>query len=188
MFWATHRSSSVAQNLWLQPLVFHTYLVAGSCHGWVGTFGSPAVMAEWEPLVPQLSWLSWNLWFPSCHGWVGTFGSPAVMAEWEPSVPQLSWLSGNLWFPLSHDSCRQPETYKNQRLQLQFLRSWWWAVYRSKHVELLINIEIINSSKQLHLVGYFYTIYTTMHGTMNIKFTVSLWLTLSSWRQCGNKW
>jgi hypothetical protein len=28
-------------------------------------------------------------------------------------------------------------------------------VCRSKHVELLINIGIINSSKQLHLVGYF---------------------------------
>jgi hypothetical protein len=31
--------------------------------------------------------------------------------------------------------------------------SWWWAVCRSKHVEPLINFEIINSSTKLHLVG-----------------------------------
>jgi hypothetical protein len=33
---------------------------------------------------------------------------------------------------------------------------WWWAVCRSKHVEPLINFEIINSITRLHLVGYFY--------------------------------
>jgi hypothetical protein len=29
---------------------------------------------------------------------------------------------------------------KNQRMQLQFLSSWWWAVYRPEHVEQLRNI------------------------------------------------
>ena len=32
----------------------------------------------------------------------------------------------------------------------------WWAVCRSKHVELSINFGIINSITRLHLVGYFY--------------------------------
>ena len=32
---------------------------------------------------------------------------------------------------------------------------WWWAVCRSKHVELLMNGGIINSITRLHLDGYF---------------------------------
>jgi hypothetical protein len=56
-------------------------------------------------------------------------------------------------------------------LQLQFLSSWWWAVCRSKHVEHLINIGIINYNAWLHLVGYFCMIYTLMHGSTNIKGT-----------------
>jgi len=60
----------------------------------------------------------------------------AVMAEWE------------LKFPL-----------RNQRLQLQFLSSWWWVVCRSKCIEQLRNTAIINSITRSHLVGYFYTIY-----------------------------
>jgi len=42
-------------------------------------------------------------------------------------------------------------------------------VCRSKHVEQLRNIEIINSTTRSHLVGYFYKIYIMMHGSMNIK-------------------
>ena len=57
-------------------------------------------------------------------------------------------------------------------MQLQFLSSWWWAACRSKHVELLINIEIINSSKQLHLVGYFYIVYTMVHRSTYLKFKI----------------
>jgi hypothetical protein len=38
------------------------------------------------------------------------------------------------------------------------LNSRWRAVYRSKHVEQLRNIGIINSTTRLHLVGCFYTI------------------------------
>jgi len=34
-------------------------------------------------------------------------------------------------------------------------------VCRSKHVEQLRNIGIINSTTRSHLVGYFYTIYNT---------------------------
>jgi len=34
---------------------------------------------------------------------------------------------------------------------------WWWATYRSKHVELILkNCGIINSITKLHLVGYCY--------------------------------
>jgi len=43
-------------------------------------------------------------------------------------------------------------------------------VCRSKHVEQLRNIGIINSTIRSHLVGYFYKIYSMMHGSMNIKF------------------
>jgi hypothetical protein len=43
-------------------------------------------------------------------------------------------------------------------MQLQFFSSWLWAVCRSKHVEQLRNIGIINSTTRLHLVDYFYTI------------------------------
>jgi len=63
MFWATHRLSSGAQKLYLQPLVYI------------------------------------RLWLPAA------------------------------------DSGRQSQTYVNQRLQIQFLSSWWWAMCRWKHVE-----------------------------------------------------
>jgi hypothetical protein len=36
-------------------------------------------------------------------------------------------------------------------------------------VEQLRNIGIINSTTRLHLVGSFYEIYITMHGSMKIK-------------------
>jgi len=42
-------------------------------------------------------------------------------------------------------------------------------VCRSKHVEQLRNIGIINSTTRSHLVGYFYTICIMMHGSMNIS-------------------
>jgi hypothetical protein len=47
----------------------------------------------------------------------------------------------------------------NQKLQLQFLSSWWWAVCRPKHVEQLRNIGVIHSSTRVHLVGSFYERY-----------------------------
>jgi len=47
-------------------------------------------------------------------------------------------------------------------------------VCRSKHVEQLRNIGIINSTTRSHLVGYFYTICIMMHGSMNIKFKISV--------------
>ena len=40
---------------------------------------------------------------------------------------------------------------------------------RPKHVEQLRNTGIINSTIRLHLVGSFYEIYITMHGSINIK-------------------
>jgi len=62
---------------------------------------------------------------------------------------------------------------KNPRLQLQFLSSWWWAVCRPKHVEQLRNTGIINSTTRSHIVGSFYEIYITMHGSMNIRHKLS---------------
>jgi len=41
-------------------------------------------------------------------------------------------------------------------------------VYRPKHVQQLINIGKINSTTLLHLIGFLYEIYITMHGSMNI--------------------
>jgi len=63
---------------------------------------------------------------------------------------------------------------QNQRLQLQFLSSWWWAVCSLKHVEQLRNNEIINATTWLHLVGSFYEIYITMHGSMTHQIHQSL--------------
>jgi len=40
-------------------------------------------------------------------------------------------------------------------------------VCRSKHVEQLRNIGIINSTTRSRLVGYFYKIYIMIHGSMN---------------------
>jgi len=45
-------------------------------------------------------------------------------------------------------------------------------VCRPKHVEQLRNTGIINSTTRLHLVGSFYEIYITMHGSMNINVSV----------------
>jgi len=69
-----------------------------------------------------------------------------------------------LWFiypcgdrPLSRlDNGRLPHVYINQRLQNTVWSSWWWVVFRSKHVGPSVNFGIINSITRLHLVGYFY--------------------------------
>ena len=69
---------------------------------------------------------------------------------------------------LSHRSGRQPRTFVKPEAAITVLSSWWWAVCRPKHVEQLRNTGIINSATRLHLVGSFYEIYITMHGSMNI--------------------
>jgi len=38
-----------------------------------------------------------------------------------------------------------------------------------ENAELLINTGIINSTTRSRLVGYFYTIFIMMHGSMNIQ-------------------
>jgi len=43
---------------------------------------------------------------------------------------------------------------------------------RSKHVEQLRNIGIIDSTTRSHLVGYFYKTYIMMQGSMNISFSL----------------
>jgi len=47
-------------------------------------------------------------------------------------------------------------------------------VCRQKPVEQLRNIGIINSTTRLHLVGSFYEIYITMHGSTNIRFILHI--------------
>ena len=71
---------------------------------------------------------------------------------------------------LSHRSGRQPKTYvKPEAAITVFELLMRWAMCRPKHVEQLKNFEIINSATRLHLVGSFYEIYITMHGSMNIN-------------------
>ena len=41
----------------------------------------------------------------------------------------------------SNYTTNNPPRMKNQRLLVQFLDSWWWAVCRPKHVELHINLK-----------------------------------------------
>ena len=74
---------------------------------------------------------------------------------------QLSWLNGNsvLSFHSAMTAAGNHKHMENQTLPLQFLSSWWWEVCRSKHVEQLRNIGIINSTTRSHLFGHFYTIY-----------------------------
>jgi len=78
---------------------------------------------------------------------------------------------------LSHRSGQQAKTYvkpeasDNTDIQPKitvFELLIMGAVSR-KHVEQLKNIGLINSTTRLHLVGSFYEIYITMHGSMNIK-------------------
>ena len=69
--------------------------------------------------------------------------------------PGESWQ----WELSSHSAMTAAGNHKrkqNQRLQLKFLSSWWWAMCRPKHVEQLRNIGIINSTTRSHLVGYSY--------------------------------
>jgi len=88
-----------------------------------------------------------SLWF-----YIRLWLPAVVMAEWE----------------LSFHSYVKPEG------AITVLSSWWRAVCLSKHVEQLRNTGIINSTTRSHLVGYFYTIYIMMHGSINIKFFPNL--------------
>jgi len=40
----------------------------------------------------------------------------------------------SLWFTYVCRCQRQRQTYVNQRMQIQFLSSWWWVMCHSKHV------------------------------------------------------
>jgi len=66
------------------------------------------------------------------------------------------WFYIRLWLPVA--AMAEPSQ-----------RPWWWAVCHPKYVGRLRNNGIINSVTRLHLVGSFYEIYITMHGSMNIK-------------------
>jgi len=84
------------------------------------------------------------------------------------------WFYIRLWLPVA--AMARPSqrlatinVCKTRGWNYNFLSSWWWAVCRPKHVEQLRNIGIINSTTQSHLIGFFYEIYITMHGFLNIK-------------------
>jgi hypothetical protein len=89
------------------------------------------------------------------------------------------WFYIRFWLPVAAAMAEW-----NQMLQLQFLNSWWWAVCRPNHVKQLKNIGIINSTTRLQLVGSFYEIYITMHGSMNIKHIY----VYQTWIRWCNKW
>jgi len=63
----------------------------------------------------------------------------------------------SLWFNMTEpwQLPATPNVCKNQRLQLQFLSFWWWAVCRSKHVEQSRNMGIINSITRSHFFSLF---------------------------------
>jgi hypothetical protein len=71
-----------------------------------------------------------------CQGWAGTLGGDPVPTQ-PAQRPVTTWV------------------YKPEAANTVW-SSWWWAVCRSKHVELSVNFGIINSITMLHLVGYFY--------------------------------
>jgi hypothetical protein len=60
-------------------------------------------------------------------------------------------------------------------------------VCRSKHVEQLRNIGIINSTTRSDLVCYFYKICIMMHGSVNIKFTKILDFVFKKFPELLNK-
>jgi len=62
------------------------------------------------------------------------------------------------------------QTYVKPEAAITVLSSWWWAVCGPKRVKQLRNTRIINYATRLHLVGSFYEIYITTHGSVNIKF------------------
>jgi len=70
---------------------------------------------------------------------------------------------------LNHRSGWQPKTYVKQEAAIKVFELLMMDGVSPKHVEQLRNIGIIHSTTRSHLVGSFYEIYVTMHGSMNIK-------------------
>jgi hypothetical protein len=74
---------------------------------------------------------------------------------------------------LSHRS-RQPKTYVKPEATITVFELLMMGGVSPETCWAIKNTGIINSTTRLHLVGSFYEIYTTMHGSMNIKFMASL--------------
>jgi hypothetical protein len=91
----------------------------------------------------------------------------------------LSRLGGNQFLP-SLDNGLSLHGYINQRLQIQFWSSWWWAICRLKHVEPSINFGIINSITSLHLVGYFYWFILRCTDPWILNLYCCVWLKLET--------
>jgi len=73
---------------------------------------------------------------------------------------------------LSHRSGLQPKTYVKPKDAITVFERLIMGGLPPKHFEQLKkNIWIINSNTWLHLVGSFYEVHVTMHGSMNIKRT-----------------
>jgi hypothetical protein len=68
-----------------------------------------------------------------------------------------SWwtLSGTVPVSVQQPHVQHPSTYAKPEAASAVLGFWWWAVCRPKHVELHINMEIINFYTKLYLVGFY---------------------------------
>jgi len=103
MFRATYRSSSGAQKLYLQPLVY----IHGSVHNNINYL---EITKKMRPCI--------RIYYSNVS-YCSTCFERHIAHHQELN---MSAVSG-----------RQPQTYVNQRLQIQFLGSWWWATCPSKH-------------------------------------------------------
>jgi len=68
-------------------------------------------------------------------------------------------------------SGRQPKTHVKPEVAITVFELLMVGGVSSETVEQLRNIGIISSTTQSHLVGSFYEIYITRHGSMNMRFT-----------------
>jgi hypothetical protein len=73
---------------------------------------------------------------------------------------------------LSHRSGnRQQKMYVKPEATITVFELLMMGGVSPKNVEQLRNIGVINSTTRLHLVGFFYETYITMHGSMDSKLT-----------------
>jgi hypothetical protein len=73
---------------------------------------------------------------------------------------------------LNCSSCFGRHTAHHQELKNCNCSLWFYIRFwlPAAAIKQLRNIGIINSTTRLHLVGFFYEIYITMHGSINIKY------------------
>jgi len=147
MFRAIRRSSSGA------PIVFtasglHTHVVIAHSQVWVGT--QTWLRAVTTKPVPTQTWLR------------AVTTKPVPTQTWlravtTKPVPTQTWL-----WAITTCVCK-PEAVNTVG------GFWWWATYRSKHVEHLMYCGIINSVTKVHIVGYCYWVTHFMFSNFFLK-------------------